>query len=101
MGTHDGVKDITLNIKGHAPGLKKAPIAIPGEPRLTCFLDESFNNLLVNSHIQEGNHHSRHGYGSTTARRQEQWPGGRTKNSSGGCFNVGYLLIHSVQEVLV
>ena len=101
IGVHDGVKDITLYIKGHAPGLKEASIAIPGEPRLTSFLDESFNNLLVNSHIQEGNHHSRHRYGSTTTHRQEQWSGGRAENSSGGCFKVGLLLIHSVQEVLV
>ena len=66
------VEDIALDALGHTPALQETTIGIPHRPGDALVLRNGFGNLIVQAHIQESVHRTRHRDGRTRTHRDEQ-----------------------------
>ena len=66
------VEIISGEPKNHPVGLKESPVAIPRKPFLSCEVDDSLNDILIDSHVKEGIHHSGLGYRGTASDGQKK-----------------------------
>ncbi len=69
---HDVVEDVPFQSLEHAPGLDEPAITVPGGPFVTGAFAQSFGDLFVDAHIEEGTHHSREGDGGPAPDGEEE-----------------------------
>ncbi len=85
---HDLAEDFPRHAERHAPGLEEPPVVVPGKPDLAGRSGHALHDLLVDPHVEEGGHHSRHGDGGPAAHRQELGAPGAAELVSGHLFDL-------------
>ena len=73
--------------------LEETTVGIPSKFSVASLFGESFDNLVIDSKVEDGVHHSRHRLASTGTNRKEKWVFEITELLAHGFFDLGDVLL--------